>query len=69
MADGLASSRWKASDQESPTQRRGWRSEPPTGRDRDVEGVNAHRAVNEVIFVKGNLTLSVCCKTFIDLTS
>lgn len=39
------------------------------GRDRDVQGVNALGVANEVIFVKGNLTLSVCCKTFIDLTS
>lgn len=32
-------------------------------------GINVQRIFNKVIFVKNNLTLSVCCKTFIDLTS
>jgi hypothetical protein len=35
----------------------------------NVEKTNVHRIFDEVFFVKNNLTLSVCCKTFIDLTS
>lgn len=35
----------------------------------NVEKINVHRIFNKVIFVKNILTLSVCCKTFIDLTS
>lgn len=39
------------------------------GKKIQFEQTNVHRIFNEVIFLNNNLTLSVCCKTFIDLTS
>lgn len=51
----------RPSDHAAAPQRRGWKC--------SIEEIRVRRIINEVIFVKDNLTFSVWCKTFIDLTS